>query len=97
MVPFWRVHLGPDDEDGVAVMVDRPKTEKVNSMANLTRISGDYISAGAFQQQIQIAYHSAFNSPQISVRWDPWGWASVPRALKPVQRIRLDNTVVYSR
>jgi len=96
MVNFWRVHLGPDDEDGVAVMVNKPVCTKVNSMVNLTRIFGDYLSASAFAQQINAAYDSAFLSPQISVRWDPSGWATMP-ALPAVKRIVLDGKVVFAR
>ena len=96
LVDFWRVHHGADDSDGVSVVVNRRGCEKANSMANLTRIFGDYMAASAFNQQIELAYNSAFKSPQISVRWDSSGWAEVP-SIGQIKAIRLDGKLVYSR
>ena len=49
-----------------------------NTIPNLTRIFGDYLSALAFKEQIERAYNSAFGSPQFALRWDPSGWAAMP-------------------
>lgn len=95
MVQFWRVHHGADDSDGISVLVDHANCEKVNGMANLTRIFGDYAAAMAFSQQIDKAYDSAKQSPQFSLRWDSTGWAPMP-AIPAVRRIKVDGKVVWT-
>ena len=77
------------------LLVDHANCEKVNGMANLTRIFGDYAAAMAFSQQIDKAYDSAKQSPQFSLRWDSTGWAPMP-AIPAVRRIKVDGKVVWT-